>query len=438
MYDLAAFPGVRGSGSFSTDERPKSYREMILWLYPNGMMPLTALLSMLASEPVTDPEYFWWTKTIPNQRSAITEGNVYTDSNLTAVAQWDNDTAGNNAFDAGETVYVKIATDTTAQMKKYRVGHVIMLRDASNYLHDVRGKVTAKGANYLTVKILQTYAGQSATAADNTYDTILIIGNVNEENAARPASISYDPVKYNNYTQIFRTPLEISRTAKQTKLRTGDAYLRMKKEALEIHGIEREKAFIWGVPSENTGTGGLPERTTGGLVNFIKSNVPGNVMDFTVEEAGNSWIGAGEDWLDTKLEQLFRYGSPEKLALCGSGAMLGIQRLAKAAGWSNFTATTASYGIKVVRWTTPFGEIYLKTHPLFSFEATDRNTMLILDTKNMKSRILQDTMFKGDKSITESIDTGRDGIAEEFLTEDGLEFHHPDTFGILHNVGIDG
>lgn len=435
--DILAFPGVRGSGSFSADERPKSYRELILWLYPNGDVPLTAILAMLNSEPVNDPEYFWWTKTIPNQRSSFTAAGVHTAATLDAVAQWDSDTAANNDFDAGETVYVYLDTDTTAQMKKYRVGHVVLLRDADNYLHDVRGKITAKGANYLTVKILQTYAGQSTTAGNNTYDTVLIIGNVNEENAGRPASISYDPVKFSNYTQIFRTALEISRTAKQTKLRTGDAYARMKKEALEMHGIEREKAFIWGVPTENTGTGGLPERTTGGIVNFIRANVPANIMDFKVEEAGNTWIGAGEDWLDEKLEQLFRYGSQEKLALCGSGALLGINKLAKAAGWQNLTPATASYGIKVVRWVTPFGELMLKKHPLFSYEATDRNSMLILDTKNIKSRILQDTMFKGDSSITESIDTGRDGQAEEFLTEDGLEFHHPDTFGMLHNVGID-
>lgn len=436
--DLVAFPGVRGSGSWSTDERPKNYREMILWLYPNGMMPLTALLSMLGSESTDDPEYNWWTKTVPSQRSAITEGDVHTVNTLDSKAQWDSDTAANNDFDKDETVYVKIATDTTAQMKKYRVGHVIMLRDASNYAHDVRCKVTAKATDYLTCKVLKTYAGSSTVATDNTYDTIIIIGNVNEENAVRPASVSYDPVKFSNYTQIFRTPLEISRTAQKTKLRTGPAYERMKREALEIHGIEREKAFIWGVPTENTGSGGLPERTTGGIVDFIKTNVPTNIKDFTSDAAGNTWLGAGEDWLDEKLEQIFRYGSPTKLALCGSGAMLGINKLAKASGYFNISVATASYGIQVVKWVTPFGELLLKTHPLFSYEATDRNTMLILDTKNIKTRVLDDTFFKPDKAENESTGDGRDGKKEEFITEDGLELHHPDTFGILYNVGIDG
>jgi len=438
MTDLVAFPGVRGSGSWSTEERPTNYREMILYLYPNGMMPLTALLSMLASEPVNDPEFNWWTKTVPSQRTALgADGDVHTANTLDAKAQWDYDTAGNNDFGAGETVYVKLPTD---EYKKYKVGHIVMLRDASDYDRDCRCRVSKVDSTYLTCVVLQEYKGKSTetTALDNTYDTVLIIGNMHEENADRPTAITYDPVKYVNYTQIFRTALQISRTAMQTRLRTGDAYKRIKKEALELHGMEMEKNFIWGVPTEGTGSGGLPMRTTGGIVNFIKANVPANVLDFAVEEAGNTWLGAGEEWLDEKLEQIFRYGSPEKLALCGSGALLGIQKLAKAAGWTNLTPATASYGIKVTRWVTPFGELMLKTHPLFSFEATDRNTMLILDTKNLKERPLQTTIFKPDNSTTESIGAGRDGKAEEFLTETGLEFHHPDSHAILYNVGVNG
>lgn len=442
MAELVAFAGVRGSGSWSTDERPKNFREMMLYLYPNGMMPLTALLSMLPNEPVNDPEYSWWTKTIPDQRTALdAAGDVYTDTNLTAKAQWDYDTAGNNDFGANEVVYVKLGTDYAAQLKKYRAGHIILLRDSANYKRDVRLKVTALGATYLTCKVLVEYKGESTetVALDNTYNTVLIVGNVNEENAVRPTSISYDPIKLSNYTQIARTPLSLSRTARQTKLRTGDAYARMKKEALEIHGMEREKNFIWGVPTENTGTGGLPERTTAGLIYTVKTNAPSNVLDFAVDNAGFTWKEKGEDWFDEKLEQLFRYGSGEKLCLCGSGALLGIQKLIKGRQGSQFQfqSATGSYGIKIVQWVTPFGTVNFKTHPLFSFEATDRYSMLFLETQNLRTRTIQDTMFKADKSETESTGTGRDGKEEEFLTEDGLELHHPETFGMMYNVGVD-
>ena len=55
-----AFAGLRGTGDWATDERPKNFREMILWRSPNGQAPLTALLSKMASEKVDDPEYNWW------------------------------------------------------------------------------------------------------------------------------------------------------------------------------------------------------------------------------------------------------------------------------------------------------------------------------------------------------------------------------------------
>ena len=109
-------------------------------------------------------------------------------------------------------------------------------------------------------------------AANTDADTVLIVGNINAEGASIPDAISYDPVKYNNYTQIFRTPLEITRTARKTRLRTGDPYKEMKREALELHSIELEKAFFFGVSSENTGSNGKPERTTQGCIDFISTN----------------------------------------------------------------------------------------------------------------------------------------------------------------------
>ena len=47
---MAAIAGLRGTGDWATDERPKNFREMILWRNPNGSAPLTALLSKMASD----------------------------------------------------------------------------------------------------------------------------------------------------------------------------------------------------------------------------------------------------------------------------------------------------------------------------------------------------------------------------------------------------
>ena len=54
---MAAITGMRGSGQFSTDFRPKNYRELFTLLEPNGNAPLNAMLSMSSTETTDDPEY---------------------------------------------------------------------------------------------------------------------------------------------------------------------------------------------------------------------------------------------------------------------------------------------------------------------------------------------------------------------------------------------
>lgn len=423
-----AFLGMRGTGDWVTDQRPKNWREYILYEYPNGTAPLTAMLAKMKSEKTDDPEFYWWTKSLPTQRATVT--GVYTDSGLT--------TAYTSGGSAGDTLYIKMSASDESQ---FRVGHEVLLRDASDYDVDVVAKVTDVSSNgassYIQVKLLED--DDNSTSHDlSDCDTALIIGNMNAEGAIIPDAISYDATKIYNYTQIFRTPLEITRTARLTRLRTGDAYKEAKREALELHSIEMEKAFLWGIMTENTGSNNKPERTTRGLINVIKTYASSNVSDYTVDHSGSTWLSNGEDWIDEKLEVMFRYGSTEKLAFCGSGALLGIHRLVKNSGQFQISEKTTAYGIKVLEWVTPFGSIYMKTHPLFSYEATNRNMMVIFEPANLKQRYITDTTFYPDKDKQNTGHNHYDGTKEEFLTEIGLEFHFPTGWGILNNVGVDG
>ena len=54
---MSGFLGMRGTGDWATDQRPKNWRETILFLYPNGKMPLTAIMSKMKSEKTDDPQY---------------------------------------------------------------------------------------------------------------------------------------------------------------------------------------------------------------------------------------------------------------------------------------------------------------------------------------------------------------------------------------------
>ena len=135
------------------------------------------------------------------------------------------------------------------------------------------------------------------------------------------------------------------------------------------------------------------------------------------------------------LERVFRYGTGEKLAVCGSGVILQINKLVKASGNFELTAGQGSYSIDIVKWITGFGTLILKTHPLLSYETTTRNLMFIVEPQNMVFNYIDDTFFKTDDSIKKGGPIGIDGTKEEYLTEGGYEIHHPLTFGKLSGFG---
>jgi hypothetical protein len=432
------FLGMRGTGDWVANQRPESWRQQIMYLYPNGMAPLTAILSMMGSKKVDDPRFHWWTQ----------EQNAVSGAVIGIATMADMSVAYAGGGNIGDTIFVRVLTTLA---NRVRQGHQILLRDASDYSVDVVGKITGvtRGAinSVLAVRLLED-DDNSLTHDLTDADNFKIIGNINPEGGEMPDAIALNPTEVYNYTQIFRTPLSITRTAKLTTLRTGDAYQKMKSEALEMHSWEMELAYLWGIRTQNIGDNGKPERTTMGVINFIRQFAPLNCSDYSLEAgyAGLPWAGSignpggGGTWLRAMLEQIFRYGAEEKLCLCGSGALLGIESLAMGEGMMNLSAGQSTYGMKIREWVTPFGSIYLKTHPLFSNDVTTRNLMVIIEPKELEYKFITDTTFYGEGSATQhpaGYGARRlDGLNEEYLTECGLEFGLPQKCAVLNGVGL--
>jgi hypothetical protein len=97
----------------------------------------------------------------------------------------------------------------------------------------------------------------------------------------------------------------------------------------------------------------------------------------------------------------------------------------------------ASYGLKIVEWTTPFGTVYLKVHPLFSRFGPDRRSMVVMEPDRLRFRYVDDTFFKESSSERENTNDSKDATEEEFLTEGGLEYEHVETMGYFTNLGQD-
>lgn len=446
-----AIPGLIGSGDWSSDERPLNWRQGVLRMYPNGDAPLTAILSKFRNESVNDPEFNWWTKSLETQ---LVDCALYTDVGLSKAygSGAKNDTTG---AAAGTMLYAKVAA---ADVVHFIPGQQVLLRNPEVAFVTVVGKVTAVVTNgassYVAVYLLEAddngygynprystyrswlFGAWNGSAVNDCTPTIQVAGSIHPEGGEMPGAVTYRPTKYSNYTQIFRSAVEITRTARKTALRTYDPYAEAKREALEYHSIDIERALLWGVKTERTGANGKPERTTMGYVTFMRTYAPNNVVDFKFDTTSTgTWASLGYDWLNEKLEFLFRYGSTDKFVLCGNEALMGINALAKSNSSIYIEPGLSLYGMNVRRWVTPFGNLILKTHPLFNTDAVMRKALVIMELQNLRTRYIDDTMFKPDDRTNKGGTGQIDGTREEWLTELGLEFHFPETGMLLYNVG---
>lgn len=380
--------GTKGSGHFSADERPKNWRQMLLFLYPNGEAPITAFLSKLAEEPTDDPEFNWWEKGLPSQATKINNAGGY------------------------------LATDTVFTVDDgtiFKKGHVILvLRTNEQMFCTVDGTAT-------TVTVVRG-KGEVVAAALVDNDDLEILGTVHEEGDPEPSIITYAPTKKFNYTEIFKTTLGQTRTAKKMRLRWDrrGPYNEAKREALQLHGIQMEKQFLLGHRFEEVGPNGFPRRTTRGLFNWITTN--------KLKDADTDGVWGNADF-QTRFEESFRYGASDKLALAGSTAISTITAWAKANSTVNLVPSDQVYGLKITHVITPFGDLYLKNHPLMSDHPTYRKDMVILDTKNLKYRYMDDTQFL--KNVQAP---GVDANKDMYLTEAGLEVQHEKTHAWWQNM----
>lgn len=393
---MAAVLGMRGTGGWASGQRPTNFREGLLYLYPNSPAILTMIMGKLKSESVNDPQFTIFSKGLPQMRAML-------DDSLTS---------GDGSADT-----VVLPLETSADESCFRAGQVLINERTQEVLWV--SSVTDDDSGEITVATRGS-VGTAATAMLNN-DYVLIVGNRNEEGAAVPTSISFNASTTVNYTQIFRTPLILTGTAKETYMRTGDIEKELKREAVERHAIEMEWAWIFGASHEATGSNGHGERTTGGLLEYVTSNVYDAAG--TLTKAG--WEGFLEDVFSVP------GGESEKLLVCGNKALTALNAMAQAYGHISLTPTSDTFGLKLMQYETPYGTLQMKGHPLLSQNPGFADWGIVIDPRNLRYRPLKnrDTKFLKDRGSN-----GADASTHEFLTEAGLEVRHENTHGILKNA----
>lgn len=376
---MAAIQGLRGTGEFGVDFRPKNYRELFTLLEPNGSAPLNALLAMTQGEATDDPEFKHFRDEMPERKMKV------------------NASAGYNATATAITVD---SSDTT----KFVINGAIIVNVNTGEVMQASADATTATA----ITVTRNISGTTLTISDN--DDLIVAGFAAQEGATSPTAVSFDAVAASNYTQIFRTAFKVTETLRATYLRTGDKEDEVTQKGLKLHMSDIERAMFWGKKHEASGTTAQPTRYTGGLLNSMTT-----ILDADASPYGSG--GITEDEFDQALiETIFAFGSKQKIAFCGARVCSLMQKMGKDR-WQP-TVVDGAYGVSMTRYATFAGDLMVHLHPQFRQIPGMANSMVIIDLPWMRYRYLKgrDTqLLKGRQAPDE------DAVKHEYLTECGLE-----------------
>lgn len=341
---MSGIAGLRGTGDWGTDERPKSFREGILYYAPNGNAPIFALMGKAGKKAVTDPEFSWW-----NEIQGLVRLQV------------------NGALASGDTTVVVDSADPTASTMNANYGTATNLQpgdlllvepsaDNATFDHELVQVVSILSDTAFTV--LRGVGGTTAASISN--DAYLLrIGNAFAEGTGAPTAVSRNPVKNFNYTQIFKSTYELTATSNETEARTGPAYSNDKKRKMFDHSQNIEWSMLFGRRYETTGTNGKPLRFMGGLRYYIPSS---NVTVFGAAVTANSFLDAIAPMFDYKGTT----AGDTRILFMGRKAATELAKVFANSVTYNVNNIQEIYGMKFQRFETHLGTLLMRIHPLMS------------------------------------------------------------------------
>lgn len=353
---MAGVAGLRGTGNWGTDERPKNFREGILRFNPDGTAPIFALSSRAKKRSVDDPEFSWWAEgnvlirlqTNGAKASTDTLIDVDTADPTSTTLSANLGTATN--LKAGDILLVEPATDSATFNQE--------LIEVDDVLSDTQ--FTAR----------RGVGGTTAGAiADNIFLTV--IGSAYAEGTGVPRAVSRNPIKFSNFIQIFKDTYELTGTADKTKTRTNNNYSEDKKRKMFKHASDIELAFLFGRSAETTGDNGKPKRFMAGLRSFIPAAnttvfgsavTPAALMD-AIAPIFDFDTGAGDT----------------RIGFAGQSALIELSKVFANEVVFNVDDTITTYGMDFQRFRMPNGTLMLKSHPLLSRHGLYKKSMFILD-----------------------------------------------------------
>lgn len=377
---------ARGTGTLNTETRRTRDVSPLIAQLEGDAGPLITLLMRLRSKAATDPKFEW-----------------FEDELLPGF-----DVLGATALTAGA------ASMIVTNYKYFRIGDIWMVNKAE------RVRVTATPTT-TTVAISRAF-GSTAAVAAAAGSQLMRIGNANEEGTTSRAMLSTQRAPKYNYCQIFRHPFGYTNTAAATaQFGQKDPVLEKAKQLIEAKK-EIELSFILGEAKEDTTTGTHPIRSTGGIEEFIATNV--QAMGGTLTEAS----------FNDFMRRVFRYGSNTRVGLLSPLMATVMSNLA--AGKLQTRNDDKTYGITLSKYQSAGRNIELVEHKLLNNDSlTDLTGIagwgIFLDISDLMVRYMQGRFTV----LKENIQANDADLREdEYLSEVGLQLELEKKHGMCTGV----
>lgn len=353
---MSGIAGLRGTGDWGTDERPKSFREGILRFNPNGTAPIFALSSKARKRTVTDPEFAWWAEGNVLIRLQVNGVHASTDTliNVDSVDPTST-TLGANLGTAtnlkpGDILLVEPTTDNATFNQE--------LIEVDDVLSDTQF-TARRGVGGTT----------AASIGDNVF--ITVIGSAYAEGTGVPRSVTRNPIKFNNYIQIFKDTYELTGTADKTVTRTNNNYSEDKKRKMFKHSSDIEWSMLFGRSAETTGDNGKPKRFMAGLRQFIPA---ANTTVFGAAVTPSTFLDALAPVFD------FDTGAGDtRMVFAGNQALIELSKVFVNEVIFNVNNVVKVYGMDFQEFIIPNGRVLLKSHPLLSRHGLYKKSAFVVD-----------------------------------------------------------
>lgn len=257
--------------------------------------------------------------------------------------------------------------------------------------------------------------GTVTAAAVASGDELVIIGNVNAEGATLRQIKTQKVVTQSNFCQIQRTPFGVTGTEAATTQYGGPELTRLEADKAVENLRLWEKTALFGVKREDTSVTGAPKRFSGGLTEFITTNVTSSVGTLT------------EATLQTFLRSGFRYGSGRKVLLASPLVVAAIEGFARSKIQVLDRAQT--FGVTMKNYVSGQGEIDIVMIRWLNDSTTYKGSAFLVDMDAVSRAMLRDI-----KLLRERQPNDADKIEHEYLGEGCFVFEHERKFAKMTGV----